>query len=106
MYGSAFREVIGIRYYYSALAQEKTGDFWVNGQLFGRQSCHITEDIEHAHCVLFIGTNPWQAHGIRNARVTLKQIANDPSRTMIVVDPRRTETAQMADIPLGMTGQL
>jgi len=29
---------MGTRYHYSALAQEKTGDFWVNGRLFGRQT--------------------------------------------------------------------
>lgn len=100
MYASAFRAVMRIRYYYSSLAQEKTGDFWVNGRLFGRQNCHITEDIEHSDCVMFIGTNPWQAHGIRNARNTLKQLARDPMRTMIVVDPRRTRTAKLADIHL------
>jgi len=32
--------------------------------------------------------------------VTLKQIAKDPARTMIVIDPRRSETAAMADIHL------
>ncbi len=100
LYASAFRSALGIDYYYSALAQEKTGDFWVNGKLFGRQYCHTTEDIEHADCVIFIGTNPWQAHGIRNARSSLRQIAKDPARSMIVVDPRRTETARMADIHL------
>jgi anaerobic selenocysteine-containing dehydrogenase len=100
MYAGAFRKAMGIPNYYSALAQEKTGDFWVNGKLFGRQTCHITEDIEHADCVMFIGTNPWQAHGIRNARNALKQVAKDPMRTMIVVDPRRTRTAKMADIHL------
>jgi anaerobic selenocysteine-containing dehydrogenase len=89
---------MGTRYLYSALAQEKTGDFWVNGKLFGHQTCHVTEDVEHADFVLFIGTNPWQAHGIRNARDTLRALAKDPTRTMVVVDPRRTETAALADI--------
>lgn len=97
---STFRELMGIRLYYSALAQEKTGDFWVNGHLFGRQDCHTTEDVERAECVLFLGTNPWQSHGIRNARAALRAIADDPARAMIVVDPRRTETARMADFHL------
>jgi hypothetical protein len=39
---------MGSFFYYNALGQEKTGDFWVNGKLFGKQSCHITENIEHA----------------------------------------------------------
>jgi anaerobic selenocysteine-containing dehydrogenase len=88
------------KYKYNALAQEKTGDFWVNGKLFGKQNCHITEDIERSDYVLFIGTNPWQAHGIRNARDTLKELSKDSSRTMAVIDPRRTETADLADIHL------
>jgi anaerobic selenocysteine-containing dehydrogenase len=88
------------RYAYNALAQEKTGDFWVNGRLFGSQQCHTTEDVEHADYVLFIGANPFQAHGIPNARDTLRAIEKDPSRTMVVVDPRRSETARQADIHL------
>jgi anaerobic selenocysteine-containing dehydrogenase len=88
------------RFVYSALAQEKTGDFWVNGRLFGDQRCHTTEDVEHADVVLFIGTNPFQAHGIPNARDTLKDLKKDPGRTVIVIDPRRTETARFADIHL------
>ncbi|WP_436897374.1 molybdopterin-dependent oxidoreductase [Acinetobacter gyllenbergii] len=85
-------------YSYNSLAQEKTGDFWVNGRLFGSQACHTTEDVEHADYVLFIGTNPFQAHGIPNARDTLKHIKKDPNRTMVVFDPRVTETAKQADM--------
>jgi hypothetical protein len=88
------------RFVYSSLAQEKTGDFWVNGRLFGHQTCHATEDVEHADYVLFIGTNPYQAHGIPNARDTLRDLQRDPARTMVVVDPRRSETAKQADIHL------
>lgn len=85
---------------YNSLGQEKTGDFWLNGRLFGRQTCHTTEDVEHADFVLFIGCNPFQAHGIPNARDTLKHLQKDPARTMVLVDPRRTETARYADIHL------
>ncbi len=88
------------RYSYNSLGQEKTGDFWVNGRLFGHQTCHTTEDVEHADYVLFIGTNPFQAHGIPNARDTLREIKKDPNRTMVVIDPRRSETAKQADIHL------
>lgn len=88
------------RFVYSALAQEKTGDFWVNGRLFGDQRCHTTEDIEHAEVVLVIGANPFQAHGIPNARDTLREIKKDPARTLVVVDPRKTETARLADVHL------
>jgi anaerobic selenocysteine-containing dehydrogenase len=47
-----------------------------------------------------VGKNPWMAHGFPHARPTLKAIASDPARTLIVIDPRRSETAAMADIHL------
>ncbi len=99
-YSRQLTKAMGSRFVYSALAQEKTGDFWVNGRLFGDQRCHITEDVEHADVVLFIGTNPFQAHGIPNARDTLRELKKSPERTMVVIDPRKTETAQMADVHL------
>jgi anaerobic selenocysteine-containing dehydrogenase len=99
-YSRQLTKAMKSRFVYSALAQEKTGDFWVNGRLFGDQRCHLTEDVEHADFVLFIGTNPFQAHGIPNARDVLRDIKADPARTMVVIDPRRTETARLADIHL------
>ena len=100
MYSQQLHKAMKSRFVYSALAQEKTGDFWVNGRLFGHQTCHATEDVEHADYVLFIGTNPYQAHGIPNARDTLRDLQKNPDRTMVVVDPRRSETARQADIHL------
>ena len=99
-YGSATRAALGIKYTSNALAQEKTGEFWVDGQLFGKSSCHTTGDYHHAEVSVFWGKNPWQSHGFPQARRILKAIANDPDRKMIVVDPRRTESADLADIHL------
>jgi anaerobic selenocysteine-containing dehydrogenase len=46
---------------------------------------------------VFVGKNPWQSHGFPRARPILKEIARDPDRALIVIDPRRTETADLAD---------
>ena len=89
---------VGTRYVYTSLAQEKTGGFWVDGKLFGRQDCHPAEDVEHADYLIVIGANPWQSHGVPRARKVLQDIARDPQRTLVVVDPRRTESAEKADI--------
>ncbi len=97
-YASSLRAGMRTRYIYNALAQEKTGGFWIDGQLFGKQTCHPAEDVEHSDYVLFLGTNPWQSHGFPQARKVLRAIAKDPDRTMVVVDPRRTETAAKADV--------
>ncbi len=98
-YAGATRQALGSVFRSNALAQEKTGEYWVNEQMFGPST--ITRgDFEHCEVAVFLGKNPWQSHGIPRARVTLKQIAKDPQRTMIVVDPRRSETAEMADVHL------
>lgn len=99
-YGGATRAALGSVFSSNALAQEKTGEFWVDGQLFGRPRCHTSGDFEHAEVAVFVGKNPWQSHGFPRARVTLKELAKDPARALIVIDPRRTETAELADFHL------
>lgn len=99
-YAKGLRTAMRTQNYYNALSQEKTGGFWVDGRLYGKQNCHPAEDVERAEVVVFIGTNPWQSHGIRNAREVLHEIHKNPNKTMIVIDPRRTETAKMADMHL------
>lgn len=101
-YSSALNAALGTPYIYTALAQEKTGDFWVNGKLFGRQNCFAVEGMEHADYAIVLGANPWDAHGIPKTRDLLKAYKKDPSRTMVVIDPRLTESAKMADIHLAV----
>jgi anaerobic selenocysteine-containing dehydrogenase len=96
-YATATRRALGSRYRSSALAQEKTGEFWVSDRMLGSST---RADFEHCDVALFLGKNPWHSHSIPRARVTLKELAADPARTLIVIDPRRTETAEMADIHL------
>ncbi|MEM7533392.1 MAG: molybdopterin-dependent oxidoreductase [Chloroflexota bacterium] len=96
------RAALQTPYYYSSLAQEKTGDFWINGKLFGRQTCHVTEGIHEADYVILIGTNPFQSHGFPQARKVLREISKDPNRTLVVIDPRRTKTADLADIHIAV----
>ncbi len=98
-YATATRKALDIRYRSSALAQEKTGEFWISDRMMGSAT---RADFEHCDVALFLGKNPWHSHSIPRARVTLKEIAHDPARTLIVVDPRRTETAELADIHLAV----
>jgi anaerobic selenocysteine-containing dehydrogenase len=97
VYGAATRRALGVKYRSNALAQEKTGWAWVNEQTVGG---FVGGDFERCEVALFVGKNPWHSHGLPRARAVLKEIASDPARTLIVVDPRRTETAELADIHL------
>ena len=96
-YATSTRRLLGSRYRSSALAQEKTGEFWVCQRMFGSPT---RADFEHCDVALFLGKNPWQSHSIPRARLTLRELAKDPARTLIVIDPRRTETAELADLHL------
>ncbi|MBM4360798.1 MAG: molybdopterin-dependent oxidoreductase [Deltaproteobacteria bacterium] len=98
-YGDALLKALGVRYRSNALAQEKTGEFWVQGKMFG-VGCH--GDFEHAEVAVFVGKNPWHSHGIARARKVLQDLHKDPNRTLIVIDPRRSETAALADIHLAV----
>jgi anaerobic selenocysteine-containing dehydrogenase len=96
-YGQSLQAAVGAKYRSNALAQEKTGEMFVDGRLYGG---HTKGDFEHAEVVVFVGKNPWQSHSFPRARPVLKEMAADPGRCMVVIDPRRSETAAMADIHL------
>ena len=57
------------------------------------------DDLNHAQTVLVIGANPAWAHPVLFRRLEDARRAN-PAQKLIVVDPRRTETAAMADLHL------
>jgi anaerobic selenocysteine-containing dehydrogenase len=90
----ATRRALGMQYQSNALAQEKTGEFWIEQKMFGGRP---EPDFANAEVAVFVGKNPWHSHGVERARITLKEISKDPARSMVVLDPRRTETAKLAD---------
>ena len=98
-YARTFTQPLGVKYRSNALAQEKTGEFWVASRMVGGYN---HGDFEHAQVAVFLGKNPWHSHGLHRARATLRQIAKDPQRTLVVIDPKRTETADLADIHLAV----
>ena len=98
-YAGATLRALGSVYRSSALAQEKTGEFWVNGRMLG---AGVRGEFEHCEVALFVGKNPYQSHGFPRAREVLTAIAKDPARALVVIDPRRSETAAMADFHLAV----
>ncbi len=96
-YSGAFLKALGSRYRSNALAQEKTGEAWVDAHLYGG---HTRGEFEHAEVSVFAGKNPWMSQSFPRARVVLNEIAKDPARSMIVIDPVVTDTAKMSDFHL------
>ncbi len=100
VYGQGLRNSLGITRKSNALAQEKTGEAWVEGRMYGT---HTHGEFDEADVSIFLGKNPWQSHGFDETRRVLKEIANSDDRSMIVIDVRRTETADLADHFLAVT---
>ena len=90
---------LGSQYHYSALGQELTGLFWGIGRVFGRQ--YLANGPAHDTDLLLVkGWNGWMSHQVPQARRILHGISKDPKKYLIVIDPRRSETAKRADIHL------
>ncbi len=75
-YSGAFLKALGSYYRSNALAQEKTGEAWVDAHLYGG---HTRGEFEHAEVSVFIGKNPWMSQSFPRARVVLNEIAKDPA---------------------------
>ena len=57
------------------------------------------DDVKHADCIFLAGSNTAWAHPILFRRIEDAKAAN-PGLKIVVVDPRRTETAEAADLHL------
>lgn len=106
--GCHFEAAFGVRllrgmgsyYHYNALAQELTGNFWGWGRVTGRQYLYGIPDHHHTDVLLALGWNGMMSHQMPQARRFLTRFSKDPQKVLVVIDPRRSETAEIADIHL------
>jgi len=59
------------------------------------------EDIEQSHCLLIAGSNMAYAHPVLFRRLEEAKVQR-PDMKIIVIDPRRTDTAELADLHLAI----
>lgn len=57
------------------------------------------EDIKHTRCILIIGANPTAAHPVTGAKIKQAALKGIP---LIVIDPRKTEMAKLAQHHLAL----
>jgi len=79
------------------LAQEKTGEAWVDAHLYGG---HTRGEFEHSEVIRLRRKEPVDVAELPPGRVVLNEIAKDPARSLIVIDPVLTDTAKMSDFHL------
>jgi anaerobic selenocysteine-containing dehydrogenase len=93
---------LGSRYNYSAANQEFAGRYWAHGLTLGSQGMGLTADFEHSDMLLLVGKNPFMSHNFPQARRRLTKMSKNPEQLLVVVDPRLSETAKLADIHLAI----
>ncbi len=91
---------LGSQYLFTAVAQELTGRFWADGKTYGNQALHVEPHLEETDMLLVVGWNPMMSHHTPQARRVLTKFSKDPDKVLVVVDPRLSETAKIADLHL------
>ena len=99
-FGRTLMKLLGSQYQYNAVAQELTGYFWACGRHTGRQTDFHIPDEARADMLLAVGWNGMQSHQMPRAPLVLKEFSKDPDKLLVVIDPRQSKTASIADIHL------
>jgi anaerobic selenocysteine-containing dehydrogenase len=101
-FGAGLLRGLGSRYHYSASAQEFNGLFWVFGRVTGKQYNFLQSDEHRADMLVAIGWNGMASHQIPRAPLVLKEFSSNPDKILLVIDPRKSETAEIANIHLAL----
>lgn len=89
---------IGSRYIFNPIGVEFMADWWSHGRIFGDQSHFLEADDERTEVMIYWGSNAYVSHQMPNAKRICREFSEDPDKMVIVVDPRLSETARMADM--------
>lgn len=104
----AWLDALGSPSFYTPLTVDKPGIIVAAQRFFGSPATPLgmyagVFDLDHAEVAMFIGTNPLVSHGVAMPySYPAKRLRDAQARGMklIVVDPRRSESAQRADLHL------
>lgn len=101
-FGVSLMKCLGSQNLYTSAGQEFSGIWWVQGRMFGKQYIlHIPDDHETEMLIAW-GWNGMQSHQMPRAPEVLRKISKNPDRLLVAIDPRKSETAQIADIHLAI----
>lgn len=98
--GQAFFRTLGTRNLYSASTADQIPHMRAAHEMFGHAVFIPVPDVDRTHHWLVIGANPAVSNGsLMTAPDIRRRIAaiRDRGGKVVVVDPRRTETAKLAD---------
>ncbi|MBF0413406.1 MAG: molybdopterin-dependent oxidoreductase [Desulfamplus sp.] len=99
-FGVSLLRQMGSQYHYSSAAQEFSGIFWTLGRMFGKQYNVVIPDEQNTTMLVAWGWNGMESHQIPRAPIVLKEFSKDPDKLLVVIDPRKSKTASIANIHL------
>ena len=91
-------KAIGTQYFFNPVGVEFMGDWWSHGRIFGYQFHFLEPDDENSEVIVYWGSNAYVSHQMPNAKRTIRSFSRDPEKMVVVIDPRLSETARMADL--------
>jgi anaerobic selenocysteine-containing dehydrogenase len=97
-FGLSILRALGSQYFYNSAGQEFSGIWWLNGRMLGKQYNVAIPDEHAAEMLVGWGWNGMESHQMPRAPKVLKAFSKDPNRLLVVIDPRKSETAAIADI--------
>lgn len=93
LWAKGFLDAIGSPHYYSAGSQDVNNRFAASALLYGSPLVVPIPDLRRTKLLLMLGANPLVSHGsVLSAPRIAEQL--DAIERVVVVDPRRTETAR------------
>ncbi|MCW7753116.1 molybdopterin-dependent oxidoreductase [Desulfobotulus sp. H1] len=101
-FGVSLMRALGSQNLYTSAGQEFSGAWWVQGRMFGKQYILTGPDEHETQMLVAWGWNGMQSHQMPKTPMVLKEISKNPERLLVAVDPRKSETAEMADIHLAL----
>lgn len=105
VYNRPLVRALGTRNIFSASTVDQMPKHVSSGYLFGNPDLIPVPDLDRTDLLVMLGANPWESNG------SLCTAADFPGRveairarggTVVVVDPRRTKTAEHADVHLAI----
>ncbi len=94
---AGFQEVLGIRWRYGINSEDASARMAANALLYGSVAIAPKPDLWRTHFAVIIGANPLVSHGSLVTEARLREALDaviERGGRVVVVDPRRTETAQ------------
>ncbi|WP_340686190.1 molybdopterin-dependent oxidoreductase [Amycolatopsis coloradensis] len=100
LYGRVFFKALGTRNFYTATTVDQMPKHFSSGYLFGDPQTIPVADLDRTEHLLILGANPLVSNGslmtAPDTRGRLRAIQKRGGK-IVVLDPRRTRTAQLAD---------